>query len=374
MTSRERVLTVLAHKEADRVPIDLGGFQSEMCVIALENLCTHLGLEFPVRILERVQQLAVIPVDILQRFHIDTRYVFPGDAAVVEIPEENAFRNEWGIVWAKKDGVFYFEMVEHPLADINDVESLKKYPFPTDINRARMKGIKDTARAFRDSGFAVFTSISSINETAWYMRGLDNFLMDMVTNKKYFVMLYEKVLESMMEIYGAFLDEVGEYLDVIQIWGDMTGQNGPLYSPEFYREYMKPRDFEQIKFLKSKTDARIAWHCCGAAVHFIPDLIDLGVEILNPIQVSARGMDTKRLKTEYGKDLCFWGGIDTQHVLPYGSTQEVEQEVKRRIDDLAPGGGYILSSVHNIQPDVPPENIVTMYETAFDYGRLKSNK
>ncbi|MBN2324984.1 MAG: hypothetical protein JXQ30_14740 [Spirochaetes bacterium] len=264
--------------------------------------------------------------------------------------------------------MFYFEMVEHPLSEIDDVESLKKYPFPTNIDGARMKGIKDTARAFRDSGFAVFTSISSVNETAWYLRGLDNFLMDMVINKKYFVTLYEKVLESMMEIYGAFLDEAGEYLDVIQIWGDMTGQNGPLYSPAFYREYMKPLDFEQIKFIKSKTDARIAWHCCGAAVHFIPDLIDLGVEILNPVQVSARDMDTKRLKTEYGKDLCFWGGIDTQHVLPYGSTQEVELEVKRRIDDLAPGGGYILSSVHNIQPDVPPENIVAMYETAIDYG------
>lgn len=369
LTHRERVLAAISHQKPDRVPIDLGGFQTGMAAKALKNLLDLLGMGYPIEISDRVQQLGVVPEPLLQQLGVDTRYVFPNGVNSIELEGRDAFRDEWGIIWEKRPGVLYYEMVSHPLSQVEDLSQLSSYHFPKPEKEKRTLGLQEKAQAYRRQDYALFTSIAGVYDQVWNLLGLEKFFVDTIQNRDFIVALYKKVMNCMMELYGVFFEEVGEYLDVVEIWQDLTNQRGPMISPEFYRKYLKPLDQHYIHFIQSKTSAHIALHCCGAAVYFIPDLIDIGVEILNPIQVSAQGMDTRILKRDYGKDLVFWGAIDTQYILPRGTVEEVKAEVKKRIDDLAVNGGYILASVHNIQADVPPQNIIAMFETALNYGK-----
>jgi uroporphyrinogen decarboxylase len=199
--------------------------------------------------------------------------------------------------------------------------------------------------------------------TAW-MRGYDNYYPDFVNNERLLARVMDKVLELKMAYWEKALELGGEYLDVIQEADDLAGQNKLLISPRTYRAVCKPRHKELFDFIHAHTDAKIFFHSCGAVRPIIPDLIEVGIDILNPVQVSSPGMDTVELKREFGQDITFWGGgVDTQHVLGDGTPQQVRDEVKRRIDDLAPGGGFIFATVHNIQPNVPPENLVALWET-----------
>jgi uroporphyrinogen decarboxylase len=181
--------------------------------------------------------------------------------------------------------------------------------------------------------------------------------------------LLSKVLEIRKKNAEIFLTEVGEYLDVFQLADDLSMQSGPLMSPKMYREMIKPYQIELFQHVKKFTKAKIYFHSCGAVTHLIDDLIEVGVDILNPIQVSAKGMETDQLKRRFGKNLCFWGAVDTSEVLPNGDVKDVRNEVHKRIQDLGPGGGYVLSSVHNMQPDIPPENIEAMYTAAREFGK-----
>jgi len=158
-------------------------------------------------------------------------------------------------------------------------------------------------------------------------------------------------------------------LDIIMIGDDLTGQAGPLFSPQFYREVVRPRQQRVINTIKKHSRAKIWYHTCGDCSEYIPDLIDMGIDILNPVQINTRGMDPKFLKAAYGKDLVFWGGgIDSQHVLPFVSPEKIREEVRKNLEVFKPGGGYVFNNVHNIQPGVPPENIVAMYEAAYEFG------
>jgi uroporphyrinogen decarboxylase len=186
----------------------------------------------------------------------------------------------------------------------------------------------------------------------------------------------DRIMEKLTELYIKasldYLNEVGPYLDVVIYWDDVCGQNGWLIRPDLYIKQVKPRQRRLVEAIKKKTKAKLFYHGCGAVYDLIPHLIEIGFDIINPVQVSAKGMDTRRLKREYGRDIVFWGGgIDTQHVLPFGKPQEVADEVKRRIDDLAPGGGFVFAAVHNIQAFVPPENIIAAFDTALEYGRYE---
>ena len=182
----------------------------------------------------------------------------------------------------------------------------------------------------------------------------------------------EEITDLYIESCNDYLDQVGRYIQVFTYWDDVNTQNGWLVRPELYREMVKPKQKRLVEAIKKKTNAKIFFHGCGAVRDLIPDLIEVGFDILNPVQVSARGMDTKKLKQEYGKDMTFWGGgVDTQHVLPFGTPQQVADEVRRRIDDLAPGGGFVFAAVHNVQAFVPPQNIVATFETALEYGKYQ---
>jgi len=162
-------------------------------------------------------------------------------------------------------------------------------------------------------------------------------------------------------------------VDVIMIGDDLAGQRGPLFNPTIYRTLIKPRHKKLAQFIRSRTNAKIWYHTCGACTQFIPDLIDNGAQILNPVQVSAEGMDPGELKRRFGDRIAFWGGgVDAQHVLPRGTPEEVATDVRRNMRALMQGGGYVFNNVHNIQGEVPPENILALYDTAYECGAYSS--
>jgi uroporphyrinogen decarboxylase len=204
------------------------------------------------------------------------------------------------------------------------------------------------------------------------MRGFENYFSDFANNEKLLTSLMEKVMMLKMEYWDKALAEVGDYADAVGEADDFAGQYRMLISPGMYRRIVKPLHKRLFDFIHARTKAKIFFHSCGAIRPVIGDLIEVGVDILNPVQVSATGMDSAELKKEFGKDIVFWGGgVDTQRVLGDGTPQQVRDDVRRRIEDLAPGGGFVFATVHNIQGNVPPENIMAMWETLQEYGIYK---
>jgi uroporphyrinogen decarboxylase len=205
-------------------------------------------------------------------------------------------------------------------------------------------------------------------EDAWMMRGFEQFLMDLLVNPEFAYALMRKILDIRKRQTGKYLELVGEYLDVVYVADDLAIQTGSLLSLETYRSLVKPLQREYYSFIKDRTKAKLFYHCCGDISPLIEDFIEIGVDIINPVQVSIDGMDILHLKETFGDRISFWGGIDTQHVLPHGNMEDVKREVRQRIRELASGGGFVLAPVHNIQPDVPPENIQAMYQEAKNMG------
>jgi uroporphyrinogen decarboxylase len=196
---------------------------------------------------------------------------------------------------------------------------------------------------------------------------MEQMLVDLALNPEFVKALMSKLLEINKAGTGRFLDLAGPYIHVFRTADDLATQRGPLMSPRTFRTLLKPFYKEYFGFVRSKTEAKIFYHSCGNVTDLIDDLVEIGVDILNPVQVAAMG-DTAELKARFGDKITFWGAIDTQRVLPLGTVEEVEAEVRQRIRDLGPGGGYVVGPVHNIQPDVPPENIVAMAEATRKYG------
>lgn len=381
MTSRQRVLKALNHQVPDRVPIDLGGFQSGIHRKAYENVLQHLGIkDNNIKILDPVQQLVVPCEELLQRFHVDIRYVCAHgpdsfDGSIKKNIRNGRlwhdFKDEFGVVWSMPDDQgLYMDISHHPLADFT-VSDLAKHPFPNGGDPSRFTGVRDKASKLREeTPYALSTPIGgSMYEYSWYQRGLERWFIDMIENPTFCEALLDKMFNFWKAYYTGFMGQVGDLLDVVQIGDDVAGQYGPLFSPDFYRRVIKPRLKELIQHIKSLTSAKIWYHTCGGCSGLIPDLIENGIDILNPVQISADNMDPAELKEKYGEKLVFWGGAcDPQHVLPFACPEEVTQHVRGNIEAFKPGGGYVFNNVHNIQGDVPVENIVAMFDAAYEFG------
>jgi uroporphyrinogen decarboxylase len=380
MTSRERVLKTLNHEMPDRIPIDLGGFQTGIHKKAYENLLAFLGIADEVRILDPVQQLAQPCEQVLECFHVDIRYIVAHgpDGFEGDIERNNRqgrlwydLRDEFGVVWSMPDDQqLYMDITHHPLREAS-VADLKDYPFPDGADPTRFTGLREKAlRLRRETPYAVSTGIGGVvYETCWYMRGLEQWFVDMIESPDFCQALLDKILHFWLDYYRAFLTEVGDLVDVVMIGDDLAGQNGPLFSPQFYRRLVKPRKKQLVSHIKSLTPAKIWYHTCGACFELIPDLLDNGIDILNPIQISAKGMDPSVLKREFGTHLVFWGGgIDAQNVLPRGTPAEVREHVRRNVGIFKKGGGFVFNNVHNIQADVPAENIAALFDAAYEFG------
>ncbi|MBN1591331.1 MAG: hypothetical protein JW888_17595 [Pirellulales bacterium] len=380
MSSKERVLAAINHQTPDRVPIDLGGNQTGIHKFAYQALIDHLGIKDEIRIMDAVQQLAQPCEELLQRFHVDTRYIAAGAAdgfdGTIQINRRrdriwHDLTDEFGVVWSMPDNQrLYMDISHHPLADAT-IEDLGDYPFPKGDDPGRFEGLRDRALAItNETPYALVSGICGVvYETCWYMRGLEAWYIDLLTQPEFCEALLDKVLRFWMDWARAFLDEVGDLVDVIMVGDDLAGQDGPLFRPAIYRQMIKPRQKQLVQYIRSRTQAKMWYHTCGACREYIPDLSDNGIDILNPIQISASDMDVAKLKRDFGDTMVLWGGaIDAQHVLPVVTSEVIREEVRRHLEIFKPGGGYVFNNVHNIQAGVPPENIVALYDAAYEFG------
>jgi uroporphyrinogen decarboxylase len=379
-TSRERVIAALDRREPDRVPRDLGGTRfSSIHVQAYRALRPALGLpEREPVVADLSQQLALVEDDVMDALGADVRGIGPRAPSawraepVVEGRLES-FRDEWGVVRSRPlDGGLYFDATGAPLAgDIGESE-LSAFAWPDPTDPARYAGMAAAARRYaREERRAVYVGsvCAGITETYLRLRGYEDGYMDLVARPALAQRVMERILEIKLGYWERALAELGDDVDVVGEADDLGGQQAPLFSPETYRALVKPLHARLFGFLRSRSRARVFLHSCGAIRPLIPDLIDIGVQVLNPVQVSAPGMDSAELKREFGRDLAFWGGAaDSQGVLGRGSVEEVRAEVRRRVDDLMPGGGFVFASVHNIQANVPPEHVLAMWQVVEERG------
>lgn len=397
MTDRERVLATLHHREPDRVPVDLGGTESStMTGPAYISLKRHLGMKSGARIFDPIQHVALIEDAVRDRFTIATYPVVseparwrPGrlpEGSPCELPEgwRTAFRPDGaeeavdgeGRVYARRaPSGQHFDSVNPPLAQVERPADLDRhqaaiarfdYPLYADESldqlAARARALRASQRA------AIFNFPAHLLAAGQSLRGFESFMADLMLNQA----LAQALLERLVEAYCRRADEqlavLDGLVDAVFCTDDLGTQQGPMLSPEIYRKLIKPRQARLFAHLKRRVP-QLIFHSCGSVRWVIPDLIEIGVDALNPVQVSALGMDSAELKRDFGRDLAFWGGgCDTQRVLGRGTPAQVREEVKRRIGDLAPGGGFVFCQVHNIQPEVPPENVVAMLEAAAELG------
>ncbi len=383
MIPRERILTTLAHQEPDRIPVDLGGTGlTGIHKNAYTALVEYLGLpKKKIRIANAMEQIAVVEPELLDAIGIEKYFVGVGlnlpPEWKLEIWEENEYLyyyDEWGIKWGKpKHSELYFDMVEHPLANYTSIAQLIKHPWPK-ANQSFFKCIDSVARSLRQTPYAIIgggpIGTGIFLECCW-LSGMEKFFEDLLLRPAYAKKLVEKITEIQLTFMDQYLDKVGPYLDIYILGDDWCGQDGPFISPRLLRELIIPPTREQISLIKKKSKAKVFFHNCGSVVDLIPDMIEMGIDILNPVQLTARGMEAKKLKREFGQDIVFWGGIDTQKTLPFGNPDEVCQHTREVIDALAPGGGFVFNTSHNIQSGTPPENILAMYETVKQYGVYK---
>ncbi len=406
MNSRQRVLAALNHEQPDKAPVDFSGHRSSgIAAIAYAKLRKHLGLEEKtVRVYDMVQQLGIVDDDVLDLFGIDViemgrgfllddadwkDWVLP-DGTPCRIPcyinvekrggdwyllADNGF--ELGV---QKKGCLYFEQTNFPLMDrgiadddFSDLEDVlagtiwSGTPHPgAHISPEDPDGaMAAAAKALRDSTDRAIVGLFGGNlfELPQWLYRMDNYLTYMALYPDQLMKLTEKLYSIHMKNLEKWLAAVGPYIDVILFGDDLGGQTGPLMSPEMYRRYFKPYHRKMFNRAKELADVKVQLHCCGGIRELIGDLIEAGLDAINPVQITCRGMDAKELKAEFGKDITFWGGgCDTREILPNATPQQVADHVKQQVEILNPGGGFIFQQVHNILANVPPQNITAMFK------------
>ena len=374
MNSRERVLTALSHKVPDRVPIDFGSFPgaTSMNVWAYKNLLEYLGIKRDVRIGALIMFTAEIDEDILDRFHVDTKTITPSiSLSDFGIPEEFVDQ-PWGVRWQRSTDYTYAP-VEGPFQRISDptLEDLKRYPWPKASAIENFNNWREKARRLRQESDKALVArvMPGIVTYAQFLRGFENWAVDLVLNPEFSKGLHEKLAETWIEAVSLVVEAVEDNVDVIMFGEDLGIQNQTMLSPAMFRERIKPLLTKMVRAIKSRTKAKIAMHTCGSVYALIEDFIDIGIEVLNPMQSNAKDMEAPKVKGIAGNRLALWGGIDTHQVMPKGTPEEVRQEVKRKIAVYGKGGGYMLSPDHNVLVDVPPKNLMAMFEAAVEYGK-----
>jgi len=372
MNSRQRVVTALNHKEPDRVPIDIGGTGATTLLIpTYEALMKFLGINKETPLVSRFFRMAYLDEEISKKLGVDALLIMPNAPNnFKDIELENGYIDEWGIEALKPANSLYYKFEKHPLESAETVGDIEKYKLPDPDDPGRTEGLREKIEyLYENTEYALVGEPGdSVFERAWYLRGMENVLNDLYFNQELLKALLDRVSDYFIAKVGPFLDIVGTYIDVFFTGDDLGTQNGPLLSPEMYKKIIKPFHKKVFDFIKSKTDAKLIFHSCGSIFEIIPDLIEIGVDGINPVQTTAYKMDAVSLKKEFGEDLSFWGGIDTQKILPFGTDEELKKEIENKINVLGSNGGYVMASVHTIQPDVSPEKIIKMIEYGKEYG------
>jgi len=379
MKPRDRVLAALDHREPDRVPIVIGiSNATSLKMNTYRRLKDHLEIKAPDEYLYHWPELGTARLDdlTLERLGGDVRGVLDREPAAVRArnhsrPPGSPRFDSWGIGQVQlAEGEWYPGI--HPLQHAVTSEELEDHTWPNMDDPSRVAHVHDQARRLAEEGRYAVMGIPWLLfplERACGLQGMDTFLLNLAVRPEFARSVLEKNLQLCKRLMGHFLREAGEYLDLIKIGDDLGTQESLLISPEMYREFLKPVHAELIAYIKDRTAARVFFHTDGDVYPLISDLIEIGVDVLNPVQTSAGQMaDLEQLKRKFGRDLVFCGGIDTHHYLPHGTPAEVEREVRRVIGILGPGGGYLASAVHTIMNDVPPENILAMVDAVKKHG------
>jgi len=380
--SVKRVEYSLNHREPDRIPLDIGGaLVAGINIRTLNALRKHLGLSVDAKIWDKITQLGEVTDDIIEKLKIDIRNVSPNptekEGLAKDLGESGGYYwliDEFGIKYRMPVGLgHYYDIYQSPLSDAQTISDIENYPWPDPLDSARFKGLKEKAeRTVKIEKKACFLERMSAGmwENAMWMMGYEKFFMDMLTNKKLIHAIMNKFLEIKMQYWQKALDTVGENVLIVSTADDLGSKESLLVSLDLYKELIWPYHKKLFDFIKNnaKTKVHIFFHCDGAIKEAIPLLIEAGVDILNPVQVNCKGMDTRKLKKEFGDVLTFWGGSCDNNILSFGKPIEVKEETRRRIEDLAPGGGFIFAPIHIIQSSVPPQNLIAWWETLQEYG------
>ena len=379
MTSLERFNAAFAHKEADRVPIDVGAGKSCKMVLGFyQKLLDYLGIEEEIQMCNTVSQLVYASDRVLEALGCDIRCVNLGSGNPNTTPEtwedEKYYymRDSFGTGFRKpKNNGLYFDMCEYPLFG-SEEEDEDKYIFPHPPAPDRTNMSREQAMAYHKAGFPVVVSEHHGNgflQTGPRLFGYENWLVMLMTEQDRVKKLWDRFIENKFEYWENLLDYYGaENIDMIAECDDLGTQNTLFASPKTMRERVFPYHKQLYTHLKSKYGVKVCLHSCGSIAPIIPDLIDCGVDALNPVQTTAKNMDPAMLKREFGKDIVFWGGgIETQSTLPFGTPRQIKDAVKRNIEALGRDGGFIFAAIHNIQPDVPMENFEAMMNAAMEF-------
>jgi len=380
MTPRERVLAAINFEEPDRVPLTIGvNNATGIKMKPYRGIKQIAGIEAPDNYIYDWPELGTAAIDELtmRRLHSDVRGVLDLEPAAVR--ERNRRRkphsdyiDSWGSGQTEITPGDWFPGI-HPLADASSTEDLEAYKgWPDMADPSRIAHVKAEAQKLADTNeFAIVATpwLLFPFERAHAMQGMETFLLNMAMNRDFARALLEKIADHCKQLMGKFLEELGENVDIIKIGDDLGTQNNLMISPKMYRDMLKPIHEDFIRFIKARTSAKVLFHSCGDVATLIGDFIDIGVDILNPIQTSTGSIaDLPLLKKRFGKNIVFCGGIDSHRILPFGSTAEVREEVRRVMEILGPGGGYLLGPVHTVMNDVPPENVLAMVDAVEEYG------
>ncbi len=387
MNSRERVNVALNHMEPDKIPIDFGGNQSSIHLKAYKNLLEYLEIEDKnIKFADFVQQIADPCETILERFKIDIRYIRPIGGMIkineIEPQYEGKFvgvYDQFGVFWGNNaekeiDNILYYDPVIHPLADFKSVQEINNFDWPDGKDKSPFNGLREKAKhLFETTKYALSAHPSGcIYEYTTFLFGFTKVLRYLRTKPELIIAAMENLTKYWIDYNTTFLDEVGEYLDVVSINGDLAEQAGPIMNLNIYTKMIKPFELKLSQKVHELASVKINYHCCGSIPLFIPHFAEIGYDAINPVQISAFDMEPCSLKERFGKKITFWGGLcNNQKTLPFGTPKQIREEVRKNFDCLMSGGGYIASSIHNITAEVPPENIVAMFDAANEFRSYK---
>lgn len=385
MNSCERLLKTLNHREPDQVPYDLAGstwtgITNGAYQKLLEYL--HLPAEEP-QWADVVQQIVVPSKSVLDILHVDTRGLLPLTShnwdvysKLTDAGSNWEYFDEWNFTHhlPKKNG-YWFSLVKHPMEQVAEPaeNDAVQFNWPIAADKRRIAGLREKAMQYKEQGKLVMIKglCAGVFEMQQRVRGMTNAMMDPFMFPDFSDKLIGKIADLKIEFWEMALEALSDVVDVVAEGDDYGTQDSQLIDPDHFRNYYKPHIARVIAAMKRNAPhAKVMFHSCGNVRPIIPDFIEMGIDILNPVHITATGMEPFQLKKDFGRDITFWGGgVDTQKVLPTASPSEVSDHVKRNIDALAPGGGFVFTTVHNIQSEVPPQNILAMWETLQEYGK-----
>lgn len=372
MKSRERVKLILKHKEADRVPLDIWGSASRLDTEFYLKLIKYFGFKKRGERIRPGMATEYVDYRVSDKIGSDFRHINIKKPERYEsyVDKNGNIIDEWGV--GRKLVGKYPSITFSPLANSVTTE-LKNHKWPIPEDPGRIKGIEEEASAwFKNTSYSISTTAATSGlffDIACFLRGTENFLMDMHLNPLFTEALIEKISEIIIRINLYYIKPISKYIEWIEFTSDHGMQTGPFFSRKFFKKYFKKHFIDLFTSIKKEApNIKVFLHTCGSIKELIPEFIDTGLDILNPVQPLAVDMDSFELKKEFGKDLVFHGGIDIQKAM-IGTIKDVREEVKKRMEALAPNGGYICAPTNHIQPDVPIENFIALYEYAKEYGR-----